>query len=244
MELADTLPYAIVLAGYVIFGVTGFGSALVIVPLLSWLWPLAAVVPVVLLLDVLATGHIGLRHRAQVQWRELARLAPTVLLGAAAGVWLGRQSQASWPLGVLGLYIAAVGVRGLRRGRAPAEVAAGWAVPAGAVIGAIETLFGTSGPPLVIYLSRRIRDTHALRVTLASGILGVVLVSLALLAADGRMAALPSWPMLAGLAAMTLLGARLGDALARRFDAARARTAVHVLLVVSGAALLAHALGH
>ena len=93
MAWVDALPYVIVLAGYVIFGITGFGSALVIVPLLSWHWPLAKVVPVVLLLDVLATGHIGLRHRAQVQWRELARLAPTVLLGAAAGVWLGRQSQ-------------------------------------------------------------------------------------------------------------------------------------------------------
>ena len=36
-------PAAVVLLGYVVLGITGFGSALVIVPLLAWRWPLTEV---------------------------------------------------------------------------------------------------------------------------------------------------------------------------------------------------------
>ena len=38
VELA--YPAFVVLLGYVVLGITGFGSALVIVPLLAWRWPL------------------------------------------------------------------------------------------------------------------------------------------------------------------------------------------------------------
>lgn len=45
-------PAAVVLAGYVVLGITGFGSALVIVPLQARHWPLAEVVTLTLLLVV------------------------------------------------------------------------------------------------------------------------------------------------------------------------------------------------
>ena len=48
-------PALVVLLGYWVFGLTGFGSALVIIPLLSWQWPLSVIVPTVLLLDVPAS---------------------------------------------------------------------------------------------------------------------------------------------------------------------------------------------
>ncbi|MEG0052037.1 MAG: hypothetical protein RR715_02105 [Comamonas sp.] len=46
---------AVVLAGYVVLGITGFGSALVIVPLRASHWPLPEVVALTLLLDVPAS---------------------------------------------------------------------------------------------------------------------------------------------------------------------------------------------
>ena len=42
----------VVLLGYAVLGLTGFGSALVIVPLLAWRWPLPEVVALTLLMDV------------------------------------------------------------------------------------------------------------------------------------------------------------------------------------------------
>lgn len=245
MSIIDFLPFVIVMAGYTVLGFTGFGSALVIVPLLSWIWPLGTVVPLVLMMGVLASGHLGLRHRAKARWGELARLTPTMLLGGVMGLYLSRVAHASaWPLALLGVYVAVVGVRGLRYMHAPLPVSAAWAWPVGALVGIIEVWFGTAGPPLVIYLSRRIPDVQELRATLAVGILGMVLTSLALLILDGRIAALPAWPTLAGLALAAMLGVRLGDALAQRLDAERVRKAVYLLLVLSGASLLANALKH
>ena len=52
-------PVAVIALGFFVLGVTGFGSALVIVPLLSWQWPLAQVVPLVLLLDFGACLLLG-----------------------------------------------------------------------------------------------------------------------------------------------------------------------------------------
>ena len=45
-ELAWSLP--VVALGYLVLGITGFGSALVMVPLLAWRWPRLAAAPTAL----------------------------------------------------------------------------------------------------------------------------------------------------------------------------------------------------
>ena len=76
----------VVLLGYTVLGLTGFGSALVIVPLLAWQWPLPEVVAMTLLMDVPASAfHSGLNWR-QVQWRELRRLLPGLVAGTVITV--------------------------------------------------------------------------------------------------------------------------------------------------------------
>ncbi|MBI3043530.1 MAG: sulfite exporter TauE/SafE family protein [Betaproteobacteria bacterium] len=59
---AEILVFAplIVLAAYVIFGVGGFGSTLVAVPLLAHLFPLKFAIPVVVLLDGVASVSQGI----------------------------------------------------------------------------------------------------------------------------------------------------------------------------------------
>jgi len=52
----DFYAMAVVLLGYFVLGIAGFGSALIIVPLLAWNWTLAFVVPLVLLIDVPAAA--------------------------------------------------------------------------------------------------------------------------------------------------------------------------------------------
>lgn len=107
-------PACAVLLGYVVLGITGFGSALVVVPLLAWRWPLPEVVALTLLLDVMASLLLGGLNLRQVDFAELRRLLPGMVAGALAGLWLSRSLDASWPLLVLGLYVAAVGAQALR----------------------------------------------------------------------------------------------------------------------------------
>ena len=107
-------PAGVVLLGYIVLGITGFGSALVIVPLLAWHWPLAEVVPLMLLTDVLASALHGRMNLALIQWVELRRLLPGMALGAVAGLLLAKQLNSQWPLLLLGLYVAFVGANALR----------------------------------------------------------------------------------------------------------------------------------
>ena len=61
MEWTDWLYPAIVLGlGYLVLGITGFGSALVTVPLLAWIWPLPEVVVLAILLDIPASTFVNM----------------------------------------------------------------------------------------------------------------------------------------------------------------------------------------
>ena len=84
---------SVVFMGYFVLGTAGFGSALIVVPLLAWDWPLAFVVPLVLLIDVPAAMlHTGLNFR-QVMWKELPPLLPSVVVGALVGIGLIHWTQ-------------------------------------------------------------------------------------------------------------------------------------------------------
>ena len=130
-------PLCVVGLGYTVLGLTGFGSALVIVPLLAWRWPLPEVVALTLLMDVPASMfHSGLNWR-QVQWVELIRLLPGLVVGSLLGLWLTHEVHSNWPLLVLGVYVALVGLNALRQpsaARAPA--APFWAYGVGTAVGA------------------------------------------------------------------------------------------------------------
>ena len=67
---------AIVVAAYVIFGIIGFGSTLIAVPLLAHLLPLKFVIPMISLLDFSAAIRIGTQFRANISRREMAYLLP------------------------------------------------------------------------------------------------------------------------------------------------------------------------
>jgi uncharacterized protein len=225
----------VVLLGYTVLGLTGFGSALVIVPLLAWQWPLPEVVAMTLLMDVPASAfHSGLNWR-QVQWRELRRLLPGLLLGTLLGLWLMQHLQARWPLLVLGLYVAAVGVNALRpvvaRVRQPASV---WALPVGTAIGVVELIFGTAGPLVVAWLSRRLSDVQQMRASTPMIITVAASTVLAGMAWDGRLSSTVIWQRWGMLMGVALLGVWLGHRGAQYVPVARLRQIICGLLVLSG----------
>jgi uncharacterized membrane protein YfcA len=236
-------PAGVVLLGYTVLGLTGFGSALVIVPLLAWQWPLPEVVALTLLMDVPASAfHSGLNWR-QVQWRELRRLVPGLVLGAVAGLWLMQQLHSRWPLLVLGLYVAAVGLNALRPRQAVLrQPAAVWAWPVGTAIGLVEMMFGTAGPLVVAWLSRRVADAQQMRASTPMIITVAASTVLAGMAWDGSLASPLLWQRWTVLIGVALLGVWLGHRVAHRVPVARLRQIICGLLVVSGLMLALGAL--
>jgi uncharacterized membrane protein YfcA len=235
----------ILFTAYLIRGMAGFGSALVAVPLLAHLLPLQFVVPMMLVLDLTASvmlGGIGHRRRA-IRWREIGWLVPGSLAGILAGVALLVNLPPEPLLIGLGLFVIAFGLRYFRGHRSVAPVSRRWALPAGLIGGTVGAVFGTGGPPYVVYLSHRFSDKDALRATfsglflLEGAVRGIVFGASGLLLQNHILAAyLAGIPlMVAGLYA----GHRVHVALTNE----QMLRVIGALLVASGVSLLVRSLG-
>ncbi|MCE5359575.1 MAG: TSUP family transporter, partial [Acidithiobacillus sp.] len=66
----------IVFLAFYVRGVIGFGSGLISVSLLTLLFPIKEVVPVVLLLDLLGSVLLGAYDFSEIRWPELRWLLP------------------------------------------------------------------------------------------------------------------------------------------------------------------------
>jgi uncharacterized membrane protein YfcA len=156
----------IVITAYVIFGITGFGSTLVAVPLLAHLFPLKVVIPMMVLLDCIGSISMGLKLRADVNKRELAPLLPFMVVGMLVGAFLLLNLRAELLLGGLGVFVLAYGIF-YAAGRQPALRLRRWAAaPVGVFAGTTSSMFGVGGPIYVMYLTARGSTLEQIRATM------------------------------------------------------------------------------
>jgi len=171
----ETMVYAalVVWFAYLVYGLTGFGSGLVAVPILAHFVPLQFIVPYILVLNVSASmSMLGKQDlRRQACWSELVPLIPFGLVGLAAGTFLLLNLPARILLPSLGIFIMIFGFRSLVGAGGNREISRLWAAPAGLLGGLAGALFNTAGPPYVIYLAHRLKDNLRLRATLLALIL-------------------------------------------------------------------------
>jgi len=232
---------AIVTAGYFIFAITGFGAALITVPVMSHLLPLPFVLPVAVLLDVGASLVVGTKFHRDADWKELRWMVPLSVAGAVVGVTLLVNLPREAGIAGLGVLLIAYGVYSLRQGGAFRRLHGAWAPVSGFGGGLMGTLFGIGAPPYAVYLTRRIEDKSAMRATLSTMVLfstGIRLTVFAfagLVLADRLFAFALLFPfVLGGL----WIGNRVHLALSRE----RVLAAIALLLVATGGSLLIRAL--
>jgi uncharacterized protein len=226
----------ILLLAYWVRGVAGFGSGLIAVPLLSLLWPITVVVPLVVALDYLGSASQGVKNVERVAWREQLWLIPFMVVGVLAGLWVLRVMSTGVLARILGGFVIVYSIYQMLplpelRG---SRVAASYCGFLGGLVG---TLFGTGGPFYVIYLSLRGLDRLAFRATFAMNFLidgGVRLVAFAAAGLFGGqtlgylLAAVP----IAGLG--LYVGGRIQTGLSPRAFT----IVIRVLLLTSGLALV------
>jgi len=157
----------ILLAAYFIRGITGFGSGLIAVPLLALFLPLQFVVPLILLLDFTASIIIGGLTLRRVQWSEVGVLIPFGLVGVAIGTSLLVNLPKTPMLVTLAVFVLAFALRSLMNLQGSKPISRWWAIPASLTGGTVGGLFGTGGPPYIIYLAHRVPHKSDLRATLS-----------------------------------------------------------------------------
>lgn len=156
---------AAIAAAYIVFGIAGFGTALVAAPILIHFMPLSRIIPLLVLLDFVAAFGKWLSSRKAVVKTELLRLLPFMTLGCAMGVLVLLNLKADLLLLLMGIFVSGYATYSLAVRSRPISLAGYWAVPAGTLGGLFGALFGSGGFVYALYLNARLSSIEQARAT-------------------------------------------------------------------------------
>jgi len=228
----------VVVFAYTVFGISGFGSTVISVPILAHFLPITYLVPLMVLLDLAAALFVGGKGREHVDASEIKRLVPVMFVGFVIGVTLLVKIDQELLKAALGFFALAVGIHGIVNPVLHSTISKWWSVPAGLVGGSIATVFGAGGPIYATYLSGRLHDKSAIRSTV-SALISISAFSRAIVYAVGGL--LLHLPILVGmvvLAPFVWIGLRIGGRIHLGLTQEQMRRVIGCLLVLTGLSLL------
>lgn len=236
------LAAVVVFAGYVVFGVTGFGASPITIPVLAQVLPLTFVLPLTAVLDLGSAVALGLHTRRQADARELVALVPFTLLGLALGVTLLVRLPRNATLLALGVFVCAYATYLVRGQGTTPQLSRHWAAPAGLAGGALGALFGIGGPPYVMYLAGRIPEPVTRRATISSMVILSVGLRVAAFGLAGLFASRALWIAVGCLLPVAWAGVWLGNRVHLRLTPTTTGRVLAAVLFLTGAALVVRAL--
>jgi len=180
-----TCMVAAIAIAYIIFGIAGFGTALVAAPLLIHFMPLSRIVPLLVALDFVAALGNLLPARKVIVRSELARLVPCMALGCIVGVVFLLRLKSDLLLLLMGIFLLVYAVYTLAVKAKPASLSALWALPMGVIGGLFGAMFGSGGFLYAIYLNARLDSRDQARATQAALISCSTMVRLGLFIVAG-----------------------------------------------------------
>ena len=202
-----------VTVAYIVFGIAGFGTALVAGPILILFMPLSKIIPLLVLLDFVAA------------------------FGGTLGVVFLLNLHSDLLLLLMGLFISAYAIYSLAVKARPTQLAAGWSIPMGTVGGLFGALFGSGGFLYAIYLNSRL-PKDAARATQSALISCSTVVRLSLFLIAGVYADLPLLMLAVCLLPAMALGLWCGRRLTMRLSREAFVRLVTWLVLASGIALI------
>lgn len=243
------LTFACVALAYVVFGLFGFGTALIAAPLLSHWMTVSMAISLLAILDLAGASYQALSKRHTIAKDEFFRIAPMMLLGIALGSWGLVQLPKLTLMWLLGIFVSVYGLwRALPREKtSEPKLASGWGYIFGLCGGICGALFGSGGFLYALYLSRRLcqfsrqgieqqQGTQHTLISLSALIRVSVLTSL------GAYQEVPLTGWLCLLLPAMMLGLWGASQLGRKLPRQRYVQLLNYLLITSGVGLMAHAL--
>lgn len=246
MELASTgiditsmfAAAGIVTLAYLVYGMTGFGSSIVAIPMLTQIVPLRTATPMMLVLDLAAGMLVGMRNLKAVQAQELRRLGPWLCIGLVLGVTV-LVSVPEKPLElVLGVCLLSYSLWRVRSRGEFRQIGGGWALPLGFIGGCLTAVFGTGGPVYTIYLAGRLSNADERRATISTLITLTAVARLLLFSMSGLYRN-PAVLHLAGwLLPCGAIGLLIGAKLRRAISTASVFKLLWIVLIVAAINLI------
>jgi len=229
----------IALVAYTILGISGFGSALVNIPLLAHFLPLTTILPILVLVDFTATSTNGLKFRRDIDVADIKTVVPTMCAGIAIGVALLSRAPGNALLPVLGASIVIYGLYRLREPITTRFISPKWGYITGLAGGFVGGLFGIGGPIYATYLSRRTNDFARMRATMAAIFTVSTAFRIVAFVVTGLLLDSQVWWGFAIILPFMFVGLNIGHKLHGRLQRAHLSYFISLLLVASGISLVA-----
>ncbi len=148
--------YAIFLLAGFTQGVSGFGSALIAMPLLTSFLNIKTAVPLCVLNSLVITICLSLQLRRHINWKRIFPLLAGCLPGIVFGLLVLKHVPniiLQISLGLLIIFYAAYNLFGSAARKIKGKLSVGWAYAAGFCTGGISASLGAGGPPTIIYIT-------------------------------------------------------------------------------------------
>lgn len=248
MDIKLAILMGIVSMAYMVGATTGFGSAIIALTLAALIYPIEYVIPVIIPLNILATGYLILRHWSGIEKQTLVKkILPLTCLGMPVGFLIFTVTQAEKMKFAFGLFVICLAVFELiRLIRTNPEAPDKPLSKVGTIFwlfggGVIQGLWVSGGPMLAYWAGRNIHDKGRFRSTLSSlwFILNIVLFIGHFIA--GRINAPSAWTS-AVLLPFLALGLAFGEFIHERIPEKKFRLLVSGVLVFTGAAIVIRAI--
>lgn len=216
---------------------TGFGLALVSMPLLTALLGVGTAAPMVALFGLVAEVILLLYYREAVNVRVIWRLIMTAAIGVPVGILVIRSLDEGVVLALLGVIVAGYALYALLKLRLPTIDGPVWAYAFGFVAGILGGAYNTAGPPVIVYGNCRGWPPEEFKANLQGFFLFTGLIVMISHVLAGNYTAEVLRYTLIALPAVAA-GVASGLALSKRVSAATFRTIVLWLLLVLGVWLI------
>ena len=194
------------------------------------------------LLDCTNAWRIGLADPKSAVSAEWKRMLPCIVVGTTIGMTLLVNLPRNAAMVALGVFILAVAISNLTQGAAVKLISNKWSYAAGVAGGITSTLFGAGGPPYAIYLSRRGLSKEQYRATLGICTIFSITLRVCVFIIAGMLLARKPWLWALACLPASLLGLWVASKAFAHFSRDVLIRVIGVMLVVSGASLIARGL--
>lgn len=236
------IPFIVILIAYVIFGIAGFGTALISAPLLAFYMPVSKIIPLLALLDFTAALITFLHDRTEVSWQELGRLIPLMIVGSLIGAGILIFSKPDLLLPMLGFFIVGYALYALLATKTTRTFSAAFSIPFGLVGGVFSALFGSGGFLYAIYLAGRLEDKNSFRVT-QSFLIKCSTITRTILFLVAGVYSLPLFFTALSFVPAMLIGLYMGRHITLKLSKEQFLRIVNFIVLISGISLLAKYFG-
>ena len=224
--------FSALLAGAV-SGLTGFGLALISVPLLLFVYEPRTVIVITAVLSVIINLAVVWDSWRDADQRIVVALLPSALVGVIVGTEVLRTVDPDYIRLGVGIVVVFSALLLLRDVRLPGAGTRWGTVVAGSTSGALSTSTGLAGPPIVLLLASRGFPKRAFRGSSALYFLAMSLVGLAVLYIRGIFDA-DHVPLALALIPAAFLGKAIGTAMLKRISEDAFRVVTLGIVILTG----------